>query len=850
MNKHWPLSENFRIRLTMESDWHVGSGMGRPGSVDRLIARDADDLPFVPAKTLRGIWRDACERLCFGLDNGQVGAWSKLVDHLFGSQPALGEKDPTGRHSDPTQLPIESSVQIRSARIAESLRQRLGPLPESECKKNDKNFKIQKRQRELFRQTLTFVKPGVKIDRRSGSAQTDMLRFEEMGRKGTILEAECRLNIPDDGTRQLASALLIASAKLVEWLGGKRRRGPGRCRLEIIDADVEKAIDWLQTNQNPQKWQESKNSDTNSSESYQPVRDDSWICAPLTLHLQGPLSVSYRTTGNVVETLDFVLGSYLLPHVTQKIPQLRPSVAAGDVVILPAYPEVDGERGQPVPMALFTPKGLDNPLQAENRDQVVNRLLQAEPTDGAQLKQMREGYVSTRPTKVYKTPITVRTHNTVADHAQRPDESVGGVYSYEAIAPSDQGETVILRSELRVRKTLVDRLGADWWNRLDGEVSLGRSRKDDYGSVYLKAESPGEWKPQKINTESDLYVWLVSDTLLRNSRLRAEPTAACLGEELSRRLGVKLNVRGDKDIKESIDGEVKDNANKLLHEMVRIRRFDTWHVGWGLPRPSLVALQAGSCMVFEVEGTIDPAKLAQLEASGVGERTAEGYGLVRFNHPLITVPLIQSAHTSATVSVNNNNTNTKSITSNDPAFKFARLIETECWKQEIRRACLEATNDRTRRKELVGLELSETKDQGWPSMSQLGSFRSQYMRVKRHTTQPNLLEAELRQVLSWFEHLAIKERQRTPRWRNNAIQKIRGFLEDRDRIWTIIEAALKRMLNDSEETVMPSLTANAVNELKRDLWALAVRTFFDACIRAHKRELEPEQNRQETAHGT
>lgn len=202
MSNQWPLPERFRVRLTMESDWHVGSGMGRPGNVDRLITRDADGLPFVPAKTLRGIWRDACERLCRGLDDGRVGAWSRLVDRLFGSQPGLGANDPTGRHGNPAEVPLESAVQIRSARIPSPLRERLA------------------RADRRLRQVLTFIKPGVKIDRRSGSAQTDFLRFEEVARKGTVLEAECHLKVQNQTTRELASALLIASAKLVERLGG------------------------------------------------------------------------------------------------------------------------------------------------------------------------------------------------------------------------------------------------------------------------------------------------------------------------------------------------------------------------------------------------------------------------------------------------------------------------------------------------------------------------------------------------------------------------------------------------------------------------------------------------------
>lgn len=783
MSQHWPLPEQFRIRLIIASDWHVGSGMGRAGNIDRLIARDADDLPFVPAKTLRGIWRDACERLCRGLDDGQLGVWSRLVDQLFGSQPALGQNDPTGRHGNPAEVPLESAVLIRSVLIPSPSREQL--------------IRADRR----IRQALTLVKPGVKIDRRSGSAQTDFLRFEEVARKGTVLEAECRLAVSDPSTRELASALLIASAKLVERLGGKRRRGPGRCRLEILDADTEAAIAWLERTTSPPTWSPGKESNASSDTRHVADQADPWICVPLVLQLQGPLAVSYRTTGNVVETLDFVPGSYLLPHVTRTLSGLgldvRSALQSGDVCVLPAYPEVDGERGQPVPMALFAPKGgkgLEKPAN------VVNRLLHVEPADGTQLKQMREGYVSTRPTKVYKPPITVRTHNTVEDQPQRPTENVGGVYTYEAIAPSDRRMRVVLRSELRIRKSLADRLGANWWNRLNGEVSLGRSKKDDYGSVRLDAEPAVEWKPSTRNTETDLIVWLVSDTLLRNSRLRPEPTAACLGEELSRRLGVTLKLR------ESTDGQ--------LDELVRIRRLDTWHVGWGLPRPSLIALQAGSCMVFQVEGPIDPAKLAQLEAGGVGERTAEGYGQVRLNDPLVTKAPKEWPKPKTSSSGSRQENVSENRPMNASAQNFARLIERESWKQEIRRACLAFANSAQNRKNELGWVAKG--EQGQPPMSQLGGLRGQLAMLRSAN--------DRQQVIDWLEHLANNNR-RKEKW--PSISKIEDFIKKDERIWEVIKT-----------DHWPTLTANAEKELKKELWALAVRTFFDVCIRAHKRELE------------
>lgn len=832
MSKNWPLPDQFRIRLTMESDWHVGSGMGRPGNIDRLIARDADDLPFVPAKTLRGIWRDACERLALGLDEAQTGAWSKLVNHLFGSQPALGDKDPTERHSDPAEVPLESAIQIRSATLPTSLREKLT---------GDKNRRL--------RQFLTFVKPGVKIDRRSGSAQTDMLRFEEVARKGTVLEAECQLHLKDAATREMASALLLASTKLVERLGGKRRRGSGRCRLEILDGDTDKAIQFLERNASPSEWKSVPESNASSDMTQVVNATDSWLSVPLVLHLQGPLSISYRTTGNVVETLDFVPGSFLLPHVTRTLSgmglDVRSALQAGDMCLLSAYLEVDGERGQPVPIALFAPKegkGLEEPTE------VVNRLLQTEPSDNKQLKQLREGYISSRCNKAHKPPTTVRTHNTVEDDSQRPTENVGGVYSYEAISPSDHGSPVVLRSELRIRKSLADRLAqkqAHWWQKLKGEVALGRSKKDDYGSVRLDVEAAQEWKPCPISSGNELFVWLVSDTLLRNSRLQTEPTAACLGEELSRRLGVTLKLR------ESTAGQ--------LDELVRLRRLDTWHVGWGLPRPSLVALQAGSCMVFHiVEGTLDVAKLTQLEASGVGERTAEGYGQVRFNHPLLTQPLTKKEANSQSSVSKPVTTGTKTIASGDSAFAFARLLERECWKQEIRRACLTIAQER--RKELLGWDHKK----GSPPMSQLGGLRGQLSGLRDDNS--------LTVILGWLVHLATNRR-RSERWLGKIAvepQILQKWLSDRNLtkpnslIWPVKNSAwgslsavdrIGTILTDNQwiwnelnPSSWPTLTEGAATQLRQELWAFAVRTFFDACIRAYKRELES-QSTQEVKRG-
>jgi CRISPR-associated protein Csx10 len=795
MNTHWPLPETFHLRLTMLSDWHVGAGVGRPGNIDRLIVRDADGLPFVPAKTLRGIWRDACERLALGLDDGKVGGWCSLVDRVFGSQPALGGKDPTRRHEDPAMAPLESALAVRPARLADAVRGRT---------KADRRFL----------EAMTFIKPGVKIDRRSGQAETKFLRFEEMGRVGTVLEAECVLPASIAGERrEAASALLIAGAQLVERLGGKRRRGPGQCRFEVLGAEASQAVTWLEAHEKPPAWNDEPNTETASAPGEAAPRSDPWVRVPLVLSLTGPLAVSYRTVGNVVETLDFLPGSYLLPHVTRTLKEdlgfdPRGAVQRGDLCVLPATLEIGGERGRPVPMALFSEK--------DNKIKIINRLLSGEP-EGRQMKQLRDGYVKTRnPRGLHTVPRIVRTHNTVQDGPQRPTSDVGGVYTYEAIAPVDKSEPVRLRSELRLRKSLAEELvrqRKDWWSSLVGRVSLGRSKKDDYGEVTISTEAPEVF----ISTASggpELKVWLLSDMLLRSESLRPVPTAEELAAELTRRLGLDP---GSVKVRETKGGPEETNP---LDELVRLRRLDTWHVGWGLPRPSLVAMQAGSCVVLTVEGPIDPSRLLDLEAGGIGERTAEGYGQICFNDPLLAAPtglweMAQGAKM---------NDQMKSATP-PPALdaahvEYARRLEREVWKQEIRRAALRIAADRIRRQEALKWDVKANK----PPMSQLGALRGQIARLRG--------DADVPAILGWLNHLAGNPK-REEKWPRGAITCIRGLIGEEERVWDMLQGADWPTLTEEA-----AASGQAAVRLRAQLWPLAVRTLFDACIRAHKRELE------------
>lgn len=802
--------EIFQVTLSFESDWHIGSGAGRPGDVDRLILRDRNSFPYVPAKTLTGIWRDACEQVAWGLDSGQhQGVWSQWVDYLFGDQPALA--------TTPAEVvPRPAALSIRSAHLPESLQAVL-------------------RDRPVLQTALTFIKPGISIDPSSGCTKKDFLRFEEMVRSGAVLQAACELNVADLDLlqRQTAYALLLAGTKLVERIGGKRRRGAGLCKLQVAE-DVTPWIEWLSEHLNPtappelpSKPQVSKGASLVSAD------QSEWVRIPLEITTQSPLTIPVRTIGNVVETLDYIPGTYLLGLIVRKLSRLgvdlTSAIAQTDLLVTNATMVLDGQSIYPTPLALFYEK-LGGGF--EKGKGVYNRLVEPEPVE-KQCKGYRSGYISSTDPETLpcydKPEIGLATHNTIKDDVQRPTNDVGGVYSYDAIAPK-----TIFHAELRLRRDLSDALAqkkAQWWEDLAGEARIGQSKKDDYGLVQIEVRlvqievtQPDTVQPRARFEKSDrLTVWLLSNVLLRDERLRPTAKVADFKTALEQELGIELEILPNQD---------------LLTVVSRSSRLDSWQVRWGLPRPSLIGLTAGSCIVFSAKGDLDTAKLADLEIKGIGERRAEGYGQLWINPPLLLNPtstLKRAKETQESESVNH----LSLLNKTDLAYPFACTVEREAWRDAIRRACLHLASTEKTRKDILGFEIDPGEKEGSnrklskPPMSQLGALRSILEKLNPSDTSS---------VTNWIEHLRATPN-RLEKWSVSGsdgyrLKFIEVLVTDRELIWTHINTALQALKYPALEAL--TLSQDGEQDLKKVLWAEAVRTLVDACVQMQKRETEVE----------
>jgi CRISPR-associated protein Csx10 len=803
--------KSFTITVKMLSDWHIGCGAGRTGDIDSLVQRDQDGFPYIPAKTLTGIWRDACELIALGLDNGnEDGAWKKWLDYLFGEQPSIAKQVIEAS-------PRSAALSIRAAFLPVNLRTALKDKPH-------------------LKEALSFVKPGIQIDAESGCAKEDFLRFEEMVRGGTILEAKCEFNLPkDEYQRRVAYALLIAGSKLLERLGGKRRRGAGKCQLVINkntyqEENIQDWIDWLEANQEAPCVPESDEDSNTNNEQYTQTENDSWLQCPLTITTKSPLIISKRTVGNITETLDYIPGTHLLRLVIRKLAHLgvnlSSAIACGDILITNATLEVDGQQGRPVPLALFYEK-LGGGIEKDGA--VYNRFLEF-PSGDKQLKGYRGGYIgSTNQSnlpKYAKANLIIGTHNTIEDEYQRPTSDVGGVYSYQAIQPGTK-----LQAELRLRRSLAEQLSKKqkkWWDCLKGEDSLGQSKKDDYGAVHIEIATPKKDEIKIENNQGKLTVWLFSDVLIRDERLRPSTSIDDFRKELEKHLSVKFEIQGEEGEKLSL--------------IARQNRIDSWQVRWGLPRPSLVGLAAGTCVVFQIKDyeKIEPStlteltsKLVEIEASGIGERRAEGYGQICFNDPILTTTISNLNNTnqdnkSQSLS-SSSNLSKQLIFPSDRAFSYARIIEKAAWREAIRRAVLKIAAMPENR---FGIKANQ------PTMSQLGAFRS----ILGQLHQPEV--GQLGYVTKWLNSLEDTPN-RKEKWSPQTLKEIRALISNENHIWSILnlDFASITLTSNGQRDLQGGQFRNMKNEEWKQsdqLWTETVQIFVDACIRAHKRDLEKE----------
>ncbi|WCL81797.1 RAMP superfamily CRISPR-associated protein [Saprospira sp. CCB-QB6] len=84
--------ENIKYQIEFFSDWHIGSGLSIAGDVNAAVLKDDNDLPYIPGKTLKGMFRDAAEQLVELKEENSAehAAWQFFIKEVFGERVEAG----------------------------------------------------------------------------------------------------------------------------------------------------------------------------------------------------------------------------------------------------------------------------------------------------------------------------------------------------------------------------------------------------------------------------------------------------------------------------------------------------------------------------------------------------------------------------------------------------------------------------------------------------------------------------------------------------------------------------------------------------------------------------------------
>ncbi len=213
---------NYTLTFTMP--FHFGTGM-RSGLLDRTVTRDANGYLYMPASTLKGVWREKCEQLerfCTG-KRGE-----ELVDTPHDAKMALRGLGYTrtmssrifGSQQHPGHLFFEDARMLKEE-------QALFDSPGNNGKGRNKSL-----------QTSSYTQ--VRLERSTHTSVPGALYTSEFGRRDLLFHGSVtgwltcmavpRLEVPAPTCSLL---LLLAGLQMVERLGGNKSAGKGACTCEI-----------------------------------------------------------------------------------------------------------------------------------------------------------------------------------------------------------------------------------------------------------------------------------------------------------------------------------------------------------------------------------------------------------------------------------------------------------------------------------------------------------------------------------------------------------------------------------------------------------------------------------------
>lgn len=184
---------NIKYEIQFHADWHCGSGLAAGADLDALVVKDENGLPFIPGKTIKGLFREAIEDFMSFEGKTEIDEKSAFVKN-FG-------------YFDDKEQKERGEAFFTNAE-----------LPENERKAIVANDAA----RFLYRSIL------------STAIDENGLAIEHSLRKMQVV-VPCTLIGEIQNVSQEIKSEIVKAAKYIKRLGQNRNRGLGRCTIKITE---------------------------------------------------------------------------------------------------------------------------------------------------------------------------------------------------------------------------------------------------------------------------------------------------------------------------------------------------------------------------------------------------------------------------------------------------------------------------------------------------------------------------------------------------------------------------------------------------------------------------------------
>jgi|GEM_PF-388480 len=666
---------HYKLEITLLSAASAGSGEGWAGVIDSDVVFDRYGLPHIPGRRIKGVLRDMAEDVVNAYQLSTAGASAALqstdVSALFGGQ---GQD-----HAAP--LAVGNAYLQDQHTIIPWLKWAQENMPEIATPDRVLSTFTHVRAQTAIANLgeVKWLDPQAKTEELAdGVADDGSLRLTR------VLNADYTFvgDLTIDGDAEKHRHLLALAAQATRALGGKRNRGLGEVRCRLLEAAsgenvipaarayLQKILTAPAPNENSaveSAAPEKKNppAAANDGEPESATREQ----LNYVIRLKAPVLITGSVGDeNMALSEDYLSGTSLLgffANLYLKTTRLdKPAhedenfkswFLSNDLRFLNGYKMIEEKQGDdiiprrtlPIPKSIQFKKtaektGSEEPLEKIFRLPAENKAPDADRNQEEETK-AREGYCLLTGRVFEKVSIGVFEQATVEKHHhfhhQRTDQvlgrsDAGEIFNYEHLNAGQEFMAAITGNGAALKKFeqwLVAKIFAGGNRILTGR--LGRSKNTQYGLVELDFSIAGE--PAEVHAPDQFDALDKNDpqitlTLLSHAILLNEYGQAAVEEKwLLQALAAALTKNG---------APIAAAELEIENRFVRAAGVENYVAVWKARKPSVFALEMGSCFLIRIKGHFGETKSQQLktvlrmvEREGIGIRRNEGFGRVAIN---------------------------------------------------------------------------------------------------------------------------------------------------------------------------------------------------------------------------